>query len=236
MAGATKQAEPGASTLASTAYFRLRRDIIGAELPAGSRLHTRQLCARYDMGLSPIREALSRLSSEGLVRQSDQRGFAVAPLNEQDLDELTRTRTWLNETGLRESIAEGDSAWEEAVVLSLHRLSRVKRFVEESRNPAWEDAHRQFHRSLIAACRSGWLIGFCEQLFDAFERYRNLSPFTGKARPNHLREHRDIMEAAVARDAETACRLMRAHFETSATIVREHLRSNLPVMGVQDDR
>ncbi len=109
---------------------------------------------------------------------------------------MTRTRTWLNETGLRESIAGGDSAWEEAVVLSLHRLSRVSRFAEDgaARNPLWEDAPRQSHRSLVAGCRSAWLVGFCEQLFDAFERYRNLSPFTGKARPNHLREHRDIME------------------------------------------
>lgn len=212
-------------TLASAAYFRLRRDIIAAELPAGSRLHTRQLCQRYQVGLSPIREALSRLSSEGLVRRSDQRGFSVAPLSEADLDDLTRSRCWLNETGLRESIIHGGAAWEEGVVLGFHRLARVPRFLEQGavRNPAWEDAHRTFHASLVTGCRSEWLTGFCDLLFDAFERYRNLSPFSAEARPHHVEEHRAITDAAVARDADTACGLLRAHFETSAALVRKHL-------------
>jgi len=218
-------ADAKVATLASTAYGRLRREIIAVEIPPGSRLHTRQLCARYDMGLSPIREALSRLSSEGLVRQSDQRGFMVTPLTEADLDALTRTRCWLNETGLRESIAHGDSAWEEAVIVSFHRLSKVPRFIgdDAARNPAWDAAHLLFHATLVSACRSPWLVGFCQQLFDAFERYRNLSAFTAAARPGHVDEHRAIMEAAVARDADAACTLLRQHFELSVTLVRQHL-------------
>jgi DNA-binding GntR family transcriptional regulator len=215
--------ENKAATLASTAYGRLRREIIAGEIPPGSRLHTRQLCARYDMGLSPIREALSRLSSEGLVRQSDQRGFVVTQLTGADLDALTRTRCWLNELGLRESIAHGDDAWEEHVIVSFHRLSRAPRFIDDARNPAWDAAHQIFHAALVAACRSPWLIGYCEQLFDAFERYRNLSAFTAAARPDHVDEHKAIMQAAVGRDADAACHLLRQHFELSATLVRKHL-------------
>jgi GntR family transcriptional regulator, carbon starvation induced regulator len=216
-------AESKVATLASAAYGRLRREIIAVEILPGSRLHTRQLCARYDMGLSPIREALSRLSSEGLVRQTDQRGFVVTQLTGADLDALTRTRCWLNETGLRESIVHGGDAWEESVIVSFHRLSRVSRFIDDARNPAWDAAHQTFHAALVAACRSSWLIGYCEQLFDAFERYRNLSAFTAAARPGHVDEHRAIMEAAVGRDADKACHLLRNHFELSATLVRKQL-------------
>jgi GntR family carbon starvation induced transcriptional regulator len=215
-------------TLASAAYGRLRREIIAVEIPPGSRLHTRQLCARYDMGLSPLREALSRLSSEGLVRQSDQRGFVVTQLTGADLDALTRTRNWLNERGLSESIAHGDDAWEEHVIVSFHRLSRVPRFIDEARNPAWDAAHQTFHAALVSACRSPWLIGYCEQLFDAFERYRNLSAFTAAARPGHVDEHRAIMEAAIGRDAGKACHLLRTHFELSATLVRKQLSLGTP--------
>jgi DNA-binding GntR family transcriptional regulator len=216
-------AETKVATLASAAYGRLRREIIAVEIPPGSRLHTRQLCARYDMGLSPIREALSRLSSEGLVRQSDQRGFVVTQLTRDDLDALTRTRCWLNEIGLRESIAHGDDAWEEAVIVSFHRLSRVPRFIDAARNPVWDAAHQTFHATLVAACRSPWLTGYCAQLFDAFERYRNLSAFTAAARPGHVDEHRAIMETAARRDADAACYLLRNHYELSATLVRKHL-------------
>lgn len=216
------------TTLASTAYGRLRREIIAVEIPPGARLHTRQLCARYDMGLSPIREALSRLSSEGLVRQSDQRGFVVTPLTADDLEALTRTRIWLNEIGLRESITHGDDAWEEQVIVSFHRLSRIPRFIEDARNHAWDAAHQVFHAALVAACRSPWLTGYCEQLFDAFERYRNLSAFTAAARPGHVDEHRAIMEATVGRDADQACQLIRNHYELSATLVRKQLSLGTP--------
>jgi DNA-binding GntR family transcriptional regulator len=216
------------ATLASAAYGRLRREIIAVEIPPGARLHTRQLCARYDMGLSPIREALSRLSSEGLVRQSDQRGFVVTQLTAADLDALTRTRIWLNERGLSESITHGDDTWEEHVILSFHRLSRIPRFVQDARNEAWDTAHQTFHAALVAACRSPWLIGYCEQLFDAFERYRNLSAFTAAARPGHVDEHRAIMEAAIGRDTAKACHLLRQHFELSATLVRKQLSLGTP--------
>ena len=97
-------------TLASQVYDRLRQDIISVAIEPGEKLHIRSLCARFDVGLSPMREALSRLSSEGLVAQSDHRGFAVAPMGEQDLVDLTRARCWLNELAIRKSIAHGDAA------------------------------------------------------------------------------------------------------------------------------
>jgi DNA-binding GntR family transcriptional regulator len=114
------------------------------------------------------------------------------------------------------------------VILSFHRLSRIPRFVQDARNEAWDAAHQTFHAALVAACRSPWLIGYCEQLFDAFERYRNLSAFTAAARPGHVDEHRAIMEAAIGRDAAKACHLLRQHFELSATLVRKQLSLGTP--------
>src|SRR5215475_3178668 len=131
----------GKETLASHVYDRLRQDIISVAIAPGEKLHIRSLCERFDVGLSPVREALSRLSTEGLVAQSDHRGFAVAPIGEEDLVDLTRARCWMNELAIRKSIANGDAAWEEQVVLSLHRLSRTPRFEpanELERSPKWE--------------------------------------------------------------------------------------------------
>ena len=218
--------QAGTETLATAAYERLRREIITAQIPPGTRLHTRHLCLRLEMGLSPIREALNRLSTEGIVQRHEQRGFTVAPLDAEDLDEINRTRIWLNETALRKLIAQDDGAWEERVVLAWHRLSRLPRFLpDEVRNPDWEQAHRNFHHSLVSGCRSRWLVGFCNQLFDAFERYRSLSPFGETIRPSHVDEHRAIMAAALARDADKAAELLRAHFALSAVLVRASLPS-----------
>ena len=215
-------------TLASMAYERLREEIIGARFESGQRLHIQQLCERYGMGLSPIREALNRLSRDGLVSQADRRGFRVTPLSEKHLDELTRTRIWINELALRQSIANGDLAWEEQVVLAYHRLSRLPRYVEGSGsaeyNPQWEKAHRAFHAALIAACGSHWLQDFCEQLFDAADCYRHLSRVSSVQR-KELRqdEHKLMMDAALARDSEKAVELIRRHVVKTADLVRDRL-------------
>lgn len=213
-------------TLASIVYDRLRQDIISVAVPPGEKLHIRSLCERFDVGLSPVREALSRLSTEGLVAQSDHRGFAVAPMSEADLVDLTRARSWLNETAIRKSIENGDAAWEESVVLSFHRLFRTPRFEpgnETERSEAWERAHRNFHTSLISASGSDRLTRYCEQLFDSAERYRHVGRKAG-VKGNRDKEHRDLMEAVVARDADTAARVIKQHFERTAELVREVLK------------
>ena len=117
-------ATAGAATAASAAYERLRTDIIRGELAPGEKLRVQSISQRYRSGSIPVREALNRLSSESLVAYSNQRGFCVASISEQDLFELTKTRAWLYEIALRESIAHGDAAWEEGVLLAYHRLSK----------------------------------------------------------------------------------------------------------------
>jgi GntR family transcriptional regulator, carbon starvation induced regulator len=215
-------------TLASIVYDRLRKDIISVVVPPGEKLHIRSLCERFEVGLSPVREALSRLSTEGLVAQNDHRGFAVAPISEADLLDLTRARSWLNDIAIRKSIERGDAAWEETVVLSFHRLFRTPRFapgVETERSEAWEIAHRNFHTSLISASGSDRLTHYCEQLFDSAERYRHVGRKAG-VKGNRDKEHRQLMEAVVARDAETAARVITRHFERTAELVREVLRGH----------
>jgi GntR family carbon starvation induced transcriptional regulator len=214
-------------TLASLVYERLRREIISVAVGPGEKLHIRTLCDRFNVGLSPMREALSRLSTEGLVAQSDHRGFTVAPMSEADLVDLTRARCWLNEIAIRKSIESGDAAWEESVVLSFHRLFRTPRFAageETERTGAWETAHRNFHTSLISAAGSDRLTHYCEQLFDSAERYRHVGRKAGVKGQNRDKEHRDLMEAVVARDADKAARLICLHFERTAELVRQVLR------------
>jgi GntR family carbon starvation induced transcriptional regulator len=215
---------PTGGTLASATYARLRRDIIEGTIPPGSKLRMRQLCGTYAVGLSPLREALNRLSRDGLVRQTDLRGFVASPLSRAELDELTKTRCWLNELALRQSIEHGDSAWEEQVVLTYHRLSRTPLWVslEDSAlrgvNPAWEVAHRAFHASLISGCGSSWLMSFCEQLFDVADRYRNLSRSPALRRERQTDEHKPIMEATIARNADEAVRFLTQHFRRTAEL------------------
>jgi len=208
-------------SLTTLAFDRLRGDILAGNLRPKEKLRIQQLTERYDIGATAIREALSRLVTEGLVTSEDQRGFCVAGVSRDELLDLTRTRLWIEQTALRASIAQGDVEWEAGVLASFHRLSRM---ASPGTSPqaavAWRQAHRQFHFALIEGCRSAWTMRLCAMLFDQTERYRNLS---GKARDGArrdvLKEHRDITDAVLARDADRACALLAEHFEGTTRII-----------------
>src|SRR5258708_21115722 len=179
---------PSAAITRTSAIFeRLRREIIQGTLLPGEKLRIEVLRTRYNVGGTPLREAMNRLSTEGLVTQSDQRGFRVTPVSADELLELTRTRCWINEVALRESIARGGRDWEEHVLLSLHRLSRIPIVVDNSRmNPDWSELHRVFHAALLAVCGSPWSMDFTYLPSPCASPYPNFLPFIRVAPHVHL--------------------------------------------------
>ncbi len=228
MAGMTSQSagrpEGEAGTLASSVYDMMRQDILKGDLPPGEKLRVEYLRDRYGVGASPIREALNRLSVDGVVMRVDQKGFRVAGVSVAELDELIKTRCWLEETAIRESIASGDDAWEEQLVLAFHRLSKAPRSADQvtyAINPDWEILHRGFHLALIGACGSRWLISYCEQLNDFADRYRQLAVRVAYPRRNELDEHKAIMDAAVNRNADLAVECLMDHYRHTADIIRD---------------
>src|SRR5260370_12273666 len=97
-------AKASQEALASVIYEELRQDILTVALPPEAKLNIRALCDRFEVGLSPVREALSRLSMERLVQQIDHRGFTVAPLSLADLEDLTPARCWIDGLALPQSL------------------------------------------------------------------------------------------------------------------------------------
>lgn len=209
-------------TLATNLYDRMRADLLAGKLEPGRKLQIEFLCDQYQAGQTPVREALNRLTSDGLVERRDQRGFAVTGISAADLREITKTRVWLEEVALREAFAADQPEWEEALVLAYHRLSKVPRSLSETQyleNPEWERLHRAFHRTLISGCQSRWLLNFCEQLSDQLYRYRQLSVKRVYPNRHEREEHKAMLDAVIERDAARAIQLMRKHYETTADII-----------------
>lgn len=210
-------------TDATRAYEGLRRDILFGAFPPGSKLTVESLRARYGLGPIPLREALNRLSAEGFAGQADQRGFFVPPLGLDALAELTRTRCWLHPVLARETLAHGDQAWEEALVVAAHRLAKLRRHQPggPGLNPDWEAQHRAFHMALIAACPSRWLVKFHAELFDQADRYRHqyLSAERDGGGRDVEAEHRALLEAAVARDVERLTTFLDAHVHRTTDMI-----------------
>lgn len=207
-------------TSAGRCYERLKADIITGRLVPGSRLRIADMAKKYDGGQIPIREALNRLTAEALVAYSDQRGFAVAAVSAEELDDLTRARNMVTEAAIRESMRLGDAAWEERVLVASHRLSKVPRYTNEdppTPNPAYEAPHRAFHLALVSGCESQWMVDVVARLFDHADRYRHLSrKVVLRSRDD---EHDAIAKAVLRRDPDAAVRLLKAHGELTANLV-----------------
>jgi len=210
------------STRASTVYDRLHDDILTGKLKPGVKLRLKDLISKYDTGNSPLREALNRLSANGMVVREENRGFRVPTASTAELAELTRTRCWLEEIALRESIANGDSAWEERIVLASHWLTRAARSKEaavDKSSPDWETHHRGYHQALISACNSKILMDFCAELSQRTFRYRNLAEVVEYRDRHELEEHQQLQEAALSRDADLAVELLHKHYTITSEIL-----------------
>lgn len=211
-------------SLADEAYDLVKRDILNGELPPGTKLRVDGICKRYAIGSSPVREALTRLAAEQFVLREQARGFSVAAVSIEELEELTETRCLVEDMALRRSIAAGTSEWEESIILTYHRLKRAQRPAAGTAilpGSEWLTMHDAFHTALISACGSRWLLDFCARMREQSYRYRReVSQERSRDRPD---EHAAIMEATLAKDADLAVERLVAHYRLSAELTAQRL-------------
>src|SRR5262245_40926503 len=139
-----------AATFAEQAFNRLHTDILTAKLRPGERMHVVNLSRTYGVGATPLREALSKLSSLDLVHAEGQAGVRVARVSIENLIDITRTRAWIESVALRAAIAAGDVAWEADIVAAAHRLRACRKSDGESLSDEWYVENRKFHDALVA--------------------------------------------------------------------------------------
>lgn len=202
------------------AYVALRDLILRGELPAGQKLKIEQLRQLLNTGASPVREALSLLTSDMLVERIDQRGFRAAPANKANFAEILMLRCALEDMALRMSIEQANKPWEEALVLSHHHMKKST----ADGGKDFEDAHKSFHMTLISNSGSAMLERFCSQLYDLNIRYRYLAAGSRQYQSRDISaEHDGILEAAVAHDAALASRRLLDHYRLTGDYLTRSL-------------
>ena len=221
-------------TLTEETLYRLRRDIISGVLPAGEKIKSEVIKHRYNVGTSPVREALFQLATDGLVKADGQRGFRVAELREADLLDIADWRARLECEALRRSIAAGTLDWEAHAIAAFHRMKRVEsdsRYREMSEKEAadlWEEYHREFHFALYSTCGSPWLLRFCELLIQHGERYRRAYIAYPRVAKAITQEHEALLEAALARETEQAVDVLEKHIRHAANLALQHAMKRRP--------
>jgi DNA-binding GntR family transcriptional regulator len=219
-------------------YARLKRDIIDGARAPGERMRIERMRKLYDVGPTPMRETLQRLTAEGLVIARSGRGFLVAPLVAEEFADLNLARTEAECAALRLSIASGGEEWETAIVAAAYRLEKADRALldETGEGPVakWESANRAFHAALISACPSATLLRFCADVNDKCERYRRAAlPSTRRLR-DLASEHEALRAAALERDVEAAVGLLAAHYGRTLKLFADRPAASAEKRGRDD--
>lgn len=226
-----------------SAYHILRNAILSVELEPGMPLRPNRLQERFGLGWTPLREALARLEAERLVTMQRNRGFAVALVSMQELEDLTKARSALEQALLEESMAQGDSNWEDQLIVAHFRLKEATVLAESwtrTKILNWLGQHQKFHRALVSGSQSQWLLHFYDQVMD--QERRQLLALTMLPALKQLEldskplfstpltsllfnaidigEHTQVMEAVLGRDVNLAMRLIKEHLKYKSDIFK----------------
>ena len=187
---------------------RLRQRIFSHELPPGTWVDEQALAEHYGISRTPLREALKVLASEGLVTLKPRRGCYVTEISERDLDEVFAVMSMLEGECARSSATKASAA-------DLERLRAIHTDLENATAAGdidgFFEANQAFHLALQEIADNRWLLQVIEDLRKVIKLSRHHSLFSEGRLAQSLAEHRDILQALLARDAACAETLMRAH-------------------------
>lgn len=222
----------GKQTRADQLYNQMRADIFAARLEPGRRLKFPDLCVEYETSVGVAREVLARLAAERLVTAQAHQGYAVIQLSASELIDLTTARVEIESLTFRQSVLHGSAEWEAEALASHHLLARLglsgADATDELRE-AWYVAHEKFHLALLKGCPSRRILDFAISLREEAELYRRWAvPLGGEETRDVEAEHRAMLDAALARDADEASTLLRAHIATTSDILLAGSHASAP--------
>jgi DNA-binding GntR family transcriptional regulator len=215
----------GGETLAVSVCEQLHFDILNGGFAPGERLKPVELSAHFGVSLGVMREALGMLAAKDLVRIDRNRGCHVMSWSLEALAHLTATRKITEGAALRLSVTRGGLTWESEVIAAHHRMANLPILLPDaptSRNEEWARAHLDFHHKLIEACGNPVLLDICDRLSLSADVYRAWSgPGTREVHRDVAGEHKSLLDAALAHDADRAVALFEAHIDRTQAILTD---------------
>lgn len=197
-------------------HERLRDAILRGEVPAGHTTTQASLASEFRIGRTPLREALRMLQREGLVVSQPNRRVQIAGLSASDAEELYVMRVSLEAVAIRITVprlASADLAELEGL------LAQMAHYMQARDSIGFRKPHREFHLLLVSGSGAR-CVGTIGQLFDHAERYRIAFGATTPAALEERRiEHRGIVDAVAAGDADRAVCLLVAHYLHTAELI-----------------
>ncbi|RND01202.1 GntR family transcriptional regulator [Lysinibacillus halotolerans] len=221
----------GETRLPQRAYLAIRHAIRHLQLLPGQTVLEREMAELLDMSRTPVRESLVRLETEGWVRLIPRRGFIVAPLVADDLQQIYEVVEALD--GVAGRLATGRTSQEEITQLE-HLIEKQEKALELNDLFAWTELDDQFHNYIVDLSQNPRLRSIVDSQSDQLYRARL---YTIKFRPKPIRsvtEHKAILAAMRAGDSEAVRTLLQSHRYRARNEILETLHS-MPLSPFQDE-
>ncbi len=194
-------------TAHSYAYEALRNKILTGELRPGTQLIQANLAKDLGVSMTPVREALRDLATEGLVTLLPHKGAAVTTLDLEDAKEIHTIRLKLEPDATRLAV-------DHVTLDVLNRAEELYTALSETADHRWVVCNRDFHKLLISPAPAPRLVGILSSLLEAAALYVPLA-ISHRVGPDPQLEHRAILDAYLRRDAEAAAEAVAAHIRSS---------------------
>jgi DNA-binding GntR family transcriptional regulator len=198
-------------------YRQVRRSIIRGEFPLGSNLSETNLANKLRVSKTPVREALRRLSQEGLIQTFPHRGAVVASLTAADLEEIYLMRSRLESLAAHfaaERLTPEDAQALGAVVGELEAITAA------GDNDAIREVNIRLHQAIWRASRSRRLTQVLMNLQDYVEMSRSAVLMEPRGAEVLLEEHSAIVRAVLDRDPDRAARAVVRHIDHILEVLR----------------
>ncbi len=194
--------------LKNWAYERIKRKVLNLEINAGDQLRIETLAEEMGISRTPIREALLKLESEGMVRAASRVGFFVQSITRRDLEELFELREILESYAAEKAAAQVDNQNIEHLKELQERAAKA---IELGKRFEFMDMEVEIHGLILRKARNERLAKMIDSIGDLIQRERILSlKSDANIRESH-KEHGQIIEALAEKDAALAGKAMRSH-------------------------
>jgi DNA-binding GntR family transcriptional regulator len=215
-------------SITDRAYARLRSDLIGCIYPADSRLNVAKLQKELGVSQASIREALSRLTSEGLVTVERNAGFRAAPISRTGFQDLTAACANVEIPCLRSALARGDLEWEGNLLSRYHVSTKVlERVVAGKEDVTSYVVHRQsFHETLLSPCDKEWMLWSWRLLYAQHMRYRHTFKALLLFEYELKEDYAAFIDRVFARDVEAAVKGCLDNYEKVAQFVESSMATD----------
>jgi len=206
-------------------YAELRRRLMAGSFMPGERLREEHIAAELSVSRTPVRSAIERLVTDGLVKHEGRRGAVVLGWQDRDIDEAFELRMLLEPYSAK-------AAAERASPEQIQELERINQCMLDAINADAPDSvaqvqhyNNQFHHALLEAAQSARVRSMVENLLDMPIIIGSFYFYTKDDMLRSVEHHRQIIAALRARDAECAQIAMRFHLAATHLLFRSHRKS-----------